>query len=66
MSVESFFHFTNRVAGRFACFVGGFVDTAGFIILRGVFTGSETGNIVKLAIAAAHGKFFALCAWLVL
>ena len=57
MSSESFFHFTNRVAGRFLCFVGGFVDSTGYILLSGLFTASVTGNIVKFSASAAENGF---------
>lgn len=62
MSNESFYHFNNRVAGRFVCFCGGFVDSAGYVILHGVFTASVTGNIVKFSSAAAHNSFAQTCA----
>jgi len=61
VTAESFYHFTNRVAGRFCCFTGGFVDTVGFLLLQGVFAGSVTGNIVKFSISAADGTFYRLC-----
>lgn len=54
---SSFYHFTNRAAGKSLCFVGGYVDAGGFVILNGIFTASITGNIVKFAAGAAHNKF---------
>ena len=57
MDLDHFQHFSNRFAGRFLCFVGGFVDATGYVILNGVFTASVTGNIVKFSKSAAHYEF---------
>ena len=54
---ESFYHFSDRAAGRWCCFVGGFVDSAGYSLLHGLFTASITGNIVKFSEAASHNQF---------
>ncbi|WP_018389491.1 YoaK family protein [Ancylobacter sp. FA202] len=37
------------------CFNAGFVDTAGFVTLHGLFTAHVTGNIVTFAAALAEG-----------
>lgn len=36
-------------------FVGGYVDTAGFLALQGLFTAHVTGNFVTLGASFAHG-----------
>lgn len=38
------------------CFNAGFVDTAGFVTLHGLFTAHVTGNIVTFAAALADGR----------
>lgn len=38
------------------CFNAGFVDTAGFVTLHGLFTAHVTGNIVTFAAAIADGR----------
>jgi len=38
------------------CFNAGFVDTAGFVALHGLFTAHVTGNIVTFAAALADGR----------
>jgi len=53
---DNFLHISDRSASRCLCFVGGFVDAFGFINLKGVFTASVTGNIVKVAHAAVSNK----------
>jgi uncharacterized membrane protein YoaK (UPF0700 family) len=37
-------------------FIGGFVDTAGFLALNGLFTAHVTGNFVMIGAALAHGS----------
>ena len=41
-----FAHFSNADVVHLLAFVGGFVDAAGYIKIRGVFTSSITGNLV--------------------
>lgn len=41
--------------GILLCFNAGFVDTAGFVALGGLFTAHVTGNIVTFAASLAHG-----------
>ena len=53
----SFYHFTNRAAGRFCCFCGGYIDSVGYYQLHGLFTASITGNIVRYSEAATHNQF---------
>lgn len=38
------------------CFNAGFVDTAGFVTLHGLFTAHVTGNVVTFAAALAEGR----------
>lgn len=38
------------------CFNAGFVDTAGFVALGGLFAAHITGNIVTIAAALSHGQ----------
>lgn len=58
MPSECFYHVSNRIGGRIFCFVGGFIDCAGYILLRNVFVASVTGNIDKFSISAARNQFF--------
>ena len=37
-------------------FTGGYVDTAGFLALNGLFTAHVTGNFVTIGTAVAHGS----------
>jgi len=48
-SIEFFHHLRVRSAGRILCFVGGYVDTVGFVLLKSLFCASITGNLVKIA-----------------
>lgn len=52
-----FYHFSNRQAGRIMCFVGGYIDIVGFVLLYLIFVASITGNIVKFARAVDEGIF---------
>ena len=52
-----FFHFSNRVAGRIMCFVGGYIDCVGYVLLYLLFVASVTGNIIKFAKFAGDGIF---------
>eukprot|EP01041_Mallomonas_annulata_P006184 gene6184-12528_t len=53
--LECFRHFESRIAGLILCFAGGFVDTAGFILLNNIFCASITGNLVKIAQISLQG-----------
>ncbi|QRG05028.1 DUF1275 domain-containing protein [Xanthobacter dioxanivorans] len=46
--------------GILLCFNAGFVDTAGFVALGGLFAAHVTGNIVTFAASLAHGQMPAL------
>jgi uncharacterized membrane protein YoaK (UPF0700 family) len=46
----------RRVLPILLCFNAGFVDTAGFVSLGGLFTAHVTGNIVTFAAALAEGR----------
>lgn len=50
---------TPRLTGLLG-FNGGYVDTAGFLALHGLFTAHVTGNFVTLAASLAHGTGGAL------
>ena len=52
-----FFHFSNRVGGRILCFVGGYTDCVGYVLLYLLFVASVTGNFVKFAKLAGDGIF---------
>lgn len=52
-----FYHFNNRQAARIACFIGGYIDIVGYILLYFVFVASITGNIVKFARGIDDGMF---------
>lgn len=45
----------RRILPILLCLNAGFVDTAGFVSLGGLFTAHVTGNIVTFAAAVAHG-----------
>lgn len=47
-------------------FNGGFVDTAGFLALQGLFTAHVTGNFVTLGVSIVHGTSGALAKLLAL
>lgn len=46
----------RRVLPILLCFNAGFVDTAGFVALGGLFTAHVTGNIVTFSAAVAEGR----------
>ncbi|QFR33861.1 YoaK family protein [Ancylobacter sp. TS-1] len=46
----------KRLLPSLLCFNAGFVDTAGFVTLHGLFTAHVTGNIVTFAAAIADGR----------
>ena len=54
---NSFIYSTNKWAGRVFCFVGGFMDTLGYLLLDESFVASITGNVVKGAVQAVHFQF---------
>lgn len=45
----------NRILAGYLAFVGGFVNSAGFVLI-GVFTSHVTGNVGRFSIAAANGE----------
>jgi uncharacterized membrane protein YoaK (UPF0700 family) len=45
----------NRILAGYLAFVGGFVNSAGFVLI-GVFTSHVTGNVGRFSISAAHGE----------
>ena len=45
-----FYGITNHQAISCLCFVGGFIDAAGYIMLYGLFTSSITGNIITAVV----------------
>lgn len=51
--------FSTRITGLLG-FNAGYVDTAGFLALQGLFTAHVTGNFVTLGAALAHGTSGAL------
>ena len=56
---------TNRIVPVLLSFNGGFVDTAGFLGLQGLFTAHVTGNFVTLAatlVMGTHGVIAKLLA----
>lgn len=46
----------SSVVAALPLFNGGFVDTAGFLGLAGLFTAHVTGNFVTLGAALVHGS----------
>lgn len=48
-----FKHFDDTVGILLLAFIGGFIDAAGYLELKGVFTSSITGNVVVAATAVA-------------
>ena len=52
-----FYHVSNKFGGRIFCVVGGFCDSVGFYLLKGLFTASITGNIVKFSVDTGNGQF---------
>jgi uncharacterized membrane protein YoaK (UPF0700 family) len=53
---RDFYHFTNRNAGRLLCVCGGFIDATGYVLVKGIFPASVTGNIVKLVYFLTKGR----------
>lgn len=45
-----FYSLTNHQAISCLCFVGGFIDAAGYVMLYGLFTSSITGNIITAVV----------------
>lgn len=54
MSEKLFYHLTDEAAILLLAFVGGYVDSAGYIKLDGLFTSSITGNLVAASTAVYH------------
>jgi len=53
---EVFRHIRDVDATYLLCFVGGFIDAAGYLKFRGVFTSSITGNLVVACASVASIK----------
>jgi uncharacterized membrane protein YoaK (UPF0700 family) len=45
-----FQHISHRLAGRIFCIIGGYCNTVVLLLLKGVFTASITGNIIKISV----------------
>lgn len=54
---SSFYNFSNLVASRVLCFVGGYVDCVGFLLVKQLFVASITGNIIKFVLLSTEGIF---------
>jgi uncharacterized membrane protein YoaK (UPF0700 family) len=52
-----FHHLSDAVAGRLLCFVGGIVDAGGYVLLKGLFAASVTGNIIKMIDSVTEPEF---------
>ena len=57
VSSNGFKYISNKNAGRVLCFVGGYVDAAGYVLLDTLFVASITGNVIKYSAAASMNSF---------
>jgi uncharacterized membrane protein YoaK (UPF0700 family) len=56
MSSKVFAHISDAGAVHMLAFVGGYIDAAGYLKIKGVFTSSITGNIVVACASLANMK----------